>query len=317
MKTWIRGRMAAVMVATTAVLPNFSKVSFLGTKTASAVQSASRAAIALEEAAPAATAGAGRVIAGTGVAAGGATAAVTATKCGSKVGQTAVTEIAGGVGGRAASGAARLEAAEYAAWRATTTRAGSATLEGFEGRAVGAAGRDLERLAMAERGALPRSFEIPAPNIGAVALDDGSFAATRAIRKEHITLFDATGKAVTADPLQHLEFEKRLIAVARDAARELPQGGATVTDEQLRKALLGVLKKEPRLKYEFDVSTGKLKLKVDTWRGEIHGDVNAYSVVRNTAIAGAGYWATRLSQPADQPGAPAPKPAMPTDQPKK
>ena len=306
MGTWIKRRMAAAMVATTAVLPNFSKVSFLGTKATNAAQTVSRTAIALEEAAPGAAAGGSRVIAGTGVAAGGATAAATATQCGSRVGKSAVVEIAEGAGGRAASSAVRIEATESAAWRAAANRSG-----------VRGVGKDFERFAAGEQGAFPRSFQMPGSNVGALVVDDGSFAAARAIKNEPITLFDATGKAIVADPLQHLEFEKRLIAVARDAARQLPEGGATVTDEQLRKAILGVLKKDARWKYEFDVTTGKLKLKVNTLRGEIQGDVNAYSIVRNTAIAGAGYWWARPSTTAAQPATPGVTPPMAVPQPRK
>lgn len=80
---------------------------------------------------------------------------------------------------------------------------------------------------------------------------------------------------------------------------------------EVRDALLKALKKsDPKVKYEFDVGSGKLKLSYSTRRGPIYGEINAYSVAKKAgAYSGVGwgalYWAS-LGKPAPQPAAKAP-----------
>jgi len=124
-----------------------------------------------------------------------------------------------------------------------------------------------------------------------VATDGGrTAAATHAVATEPFVLFDGTGNVIKGLSTEQRLFENRLVGIVRDAAAELPGGGTTLTDAQLRKALEAALKNEPNLRYNLDVTSGKFTLKLKTARGEISGEVNAYSVVKRTAsLAAAGY----------------------------
>jgi hypothetical protein len=70
---------------------------------------------------------------------------------------------------------------------------------------------------------------------------------------------------------------------------EIPISSRVPSDEQISTSLEKTLKKEPKLKYEIDLTGGKLNLSYEFKIGRISGELDAFAILKYSSAVAAGY----------------------------
>ncbi len=135
--------------------------------------------------------------------------------------------------------------------------------------------------------------------VPAVGEDGASSAARQAVQHTKIVLYDGSGKVIPPSSLSYsvdqVAVQDRLVSITADTLKGLPDGGAKLTDAQIRSALTKALNQEEstatsRFAYEFDGTKGTLKVKVKMF-GDAEfssGDIEVYPLVKKAATKAAG-----------------------------
>ena len=132
----------------------------------------------------------------------------------------------------------------------------------------------------------------------------------RAVQSEPVILYDASGKPLSGGIAKTAEamYREKALQVFDDLLKEIPPSSYK-SEADLKFALKKALESSRRGEYNFEVTSGKLEIKIKTTRGEIKGEINAYRVITKLAVSGAGLYAGAKLLP----GEAAPKPPAPPD----
>lgn len=266
-------RIVSSAVAMGSLLPQVGRVSFMGTQASRAPVSVVAGEAAAVTATSAGGISTGAAVAGAGAAGVTGGAVVSSRGCG----RTAVTAV------------------ESAGTRRTAT--------GLAGGAIRSEGDDLARVLASRNSPL---------RLPGVIATDGKDAARAALASEEVVLFDATGRQVAQQTAESALIQREAVNLVDEVIRSVPvaqRGSEKAIAEAFERATRSVRagSSNGKLAYEFDLGTGKIKLKYPTARGEISGEFNAIDVAKKATIYGGGlYYGYYLQQQNNAGGAPKP-----------
>jgi hypothetical protein len=106
------------------------------------------------------------------------------------------------------------------------------------------------------------------------------------VKDEHIVWSGGTAKVSKSQPVAYgpakQELQEKLQVIVKQVLDEMPSSAQQPSDVELKNAISKALEPQPKGSYSFNVASGKLTLKIQTPRGQIEGEVNAYRIIRKT-----------------------------------